>query len=292
MSGLRWSPTEDRILECHWAQATRAEIADKLPGRTASSVGQRARKLGLTRDSTAIQVLANTRYTHDKTFFAEPNLQNSYWAGFLAADGCIKPRRTLSLSQNPDDVTHLAQFCRAIQFTGPIRYNPPRRNNPLVAHGRGIFEVSIHGSDKLIADLEQNFMVTRRKSNTLNPPMGLNRENELAYIAGYIDGDGSVFVSDRKRGYPSDRYPTIVVVGLKSVVGWIRETILDEFYGSLETTKNPEMTFHKSANRYCFRVHGTRASRFASWIYDYQITVMGRKWNTIFGFLPQSQEVR
>src|SRR5690606_18912325 len=57
-------------------------------------------------------------------------------------------------------------------------------------------------SNKICNTLRRNFNVTPRKSLTLIPPQNLTKKQILAFIKGYVDGDGSISIRTKidKRG--------------------------------------------------------------------------------------------
>jgi hypothetical protein len=119
----------------------------------------------------------------DENFFSVPNILNSYWAGFIAADGCIRGYHDhyLSLGLSKKDISHLEKFKRDLRLSNKITIYDK--------HNSCITGLS---SNKICDDLKNNFNITPRKSKTLKPPNIKNKTNILSFIAGYIDGDGSV----------------------------------------------------------------------------------------------------
>ena len=60
-------------------------------------------------------------YTQNENFFSEPNDKNSYWAGFIAADGGIeKTSNRLRIGLSIKDRELLEVFAQQVEFTGPI----------------------------------------------------------------------------------------------------------------------------------------------------------------------------
>ena len=83
------------------------------------------RKYGL-----EINPIGNGKFTYryerqhnvNDDFFNNPNILNCYWAGFIAADGCIGRRNNnvLSIGLSSKDKQHLETFKNNINFSGPI----------------------------------------------------------------------------------------------------------------------------------------------------------------------------
>lgn len=156
-----------------------------------------------------IKLSRNPHFNQD--YFAVPNLENSYWAGFIAADGCIyrraKGTRTLSIGLQLKDKQHLINLKSRI---GAGSLSDVKHYNE---NGRTYHSVTfLVYSDKICNDLGSNFNIYPQKSLTLSPPT-LKGDLALAYIAGYIDGDGSYTRSNNR--------PVISIVGTAEVLQWI-----------------------------------------------------------------------
>jgi hypothetical protein len=145
------------------------------------------------------------QYSVNDDFFSSPTPLNSYWAGFIAADGCVhedKYSKWLEISIDYKDIDHVARFCEDVEYNGPIaRYDH-------------IVRVVIY-SKQIVNDLERHFNITQRKSLTLRRPH-LSDINSLAYIIGYIDGDGCIYIKDNK-------YLGLNVVGTTDVLEFMIE---------------------------------------------------------------------
>lgn len=149
-----------------------------------------------------------------ENYFATPDLENSYWAGFIAADGCIldsgRGQRRLVVLLKSTDKNHLEKLQSSIG-AGEIYGNGYLDKRTGKTYYRDYYRV---WSDKICYDLETNFKVGPRKSLTHQPP-DLKGELALAFIAGYIDGDGCYWLD---KGYPRIR-----IRGTKEVLSWIAD---------------------------------------------------------------------
>lgn len=157
-----------------------------------------------------ITLAKNPDFNED--FFANPNPTSSYWAGFIAADGCVYlggDRHKLTIALKSTDEQHLRNLQSSIG-AGSIQrgtsYSKERDKTYYNAR------YSLY-SEKICNDLESVFNIHSRKSLTLKPPNVLAREESLAFIAGYIDGDGS-YTNNGPR-------PVLKIVGTKQILEWI-----------------------------------------------------------------------
>lgn len=154
----------------------------------------------------------------NSTFFSKPNLLNSYWAGFIAADGCVIDtngnQKILTIELAIKDYKHLLVFKNTLKVNKKIA---------IYKNGKSC-RVSI-GSNKLCEDLYKNFNIVPRKSLTLKPPKNLTNKQALAYIIGYIDGDGSIFYMKRKHFNKIYKYLRLDVIGTKKLLTYIKKYI-------------------------------------------------------------------
>jgi predicted DNA-binding protein YlxM (UPF0122 family) len=114
-------------------------------------------------------------------FFANPNTEKSaYYAGFIAADGCIHQGKmensqpVLSIEIHTKDVKVLEQFDVGTEIS--FRTN------------REMCKKSI-SSTKICKDLE-TYGIVQNKTFLLSFPTNINQENLHHYIRGVFDGDG------------------------------------------------------------------------------------------------------
>lgn len=61
------------------------------------------------------------KYNVNENFFSLDTPESFYWAGFIAADGCIlKNLKVLEIGLGIKDKKHLKKFKSAIKYTGNI----------------------------------------------------------------------------------------------------------------------------------------------------------------------------
>lgn len=218
-------------------------------------------------------------YTHNQDFFSEPNSKNCYWAGFLAADGCVakqcgthKPYLTIAIKDTDEDI--LYKFKEACQYTGPITH---RTINGYGKYNHNTYNSSwltIRSCDKMISDLETNFNITSAKSLTLQPPNLINIDLQLQYIIGLIDGDGCISLNN-------NNVLTFELVGTKEITEWASIVL---------NTLEPEyekMTVYSRKNQKCCYINCTwnRAYKLLTKLYEVPTPYkLARKWDKLKEF--------
>ncbi|BAY33709.1 hypothetical protein NIES2107_56100 [Nostoc carneum NIES-2107] len=282
-----WTDWEDQIIRENFPAKTAREIAAMLNNRSKHSVQQRIRDLGIQGVQWACTHSAN------RQFFSEPNILNSYWAGFIAADGCICEHKncstkSLKISITQGDHYLLERFVSDTEFTGIVSLDQAKES---IINGRKLnvkptVSISVSCAQEWFVDLEKNFNITPRKSLTLQPPDNLDRECSLAYIKGFFDGDGCAHI--RKNGYLN-----IVFYGTFECLTWIK-SICDEIAPNYtddwrERQRKTADVFQKDKIfNYCIGEY--RAEILAKEILKLDIPGMSRKWDKIQEHLKKKEQ--
>jgi hypothetical protein len=140
------------------------------------------------------------KYMHDEDFFSRETPEAFYWAGFIAADGCMKERKDgttvyLAIGLARADEKHVRKFKECIRFTGPItrcsQYSP--EYDKTYYSSRVTITIT---KSKVLKDLRK-FNIEPRKSLIYTFPKWLKHHPLVShFIRGYFDGDGTVGVKD------------------------------------------------------------------------------------------------
>lgn len=217
------------------------------------------------------------KYNVDDNFFETPDVLNCYWAGFIAADGCIKvcqKQNSLHIALSSKDFEHLQLFKNNIKFDGSIQNYFIKKT---YKNEEKIFETSkiTITSQKISDDLYQNFNITPRKSLTLLPP-NISEPNLVdAFICGYIDGDGSVCLYKHNIRNVQDAL-SISIIGTYEVLTWIKERftqILGKEFGSINKHHNSEK------NTYVYCIGQSKGVReIFKHFYNLNVPKLKRKW--------------
>jgi hypothetical protein len=253
----RWTSEEDALILTEYGVTSLRELLRKLPGRTRHSIIHRRRILGVPGNAGASQA----KYKHDVNFFSRKSLVACYFAGFIAADGCVfPPKKTVKIAVHSRDRNILEHFRDATQFTGVIRDHAGGNYKPDEIHS----SISVHNAEKWIRDLETIFNIVQAKTKVLLPP-SLNGDDAHAFIAGYLDGDGSIF-QHQGRTVVSFR-------GTVCLLEWIK-TFADKI--QVSAWKPAQVQSHGSIAEY--RIVGKRAETFLQKLSALDIPLLKRKW--------------
>lgn len=260
VGGTQWTGYEERILLDNKELSTK-ELMGLLPGRSRSSVTSRLKYLGIAKP------VGHRKYNINMSFFSEPDPINSYFAGFIAADGCISPKKHLvSFGIKAGDGYILEELVKHSKFEGQVSYTK---------QGYPRADLFIWGVKKWHEDLKRHFNITPQKSLTLQPPSVKDDSCIRAFIRGYIDGDGGVYPL---RG--SNEW-VIKVVGTHSVIEWIYN-----YFGNLvPPTSNKFAKPWPYGNVWGYSPSGKRSVKILKKLLEVDTPYLKRKWNPIIEYL-------
>ena len=123
MAYKNWTPEEETRLRelVATGKYSYRQIGQLMEGRSIASITCHARQyLDINNDR-----YEPRKYEHDRSFFTEPNIVNSYIAGFLAADGCIRQDNAghwnIRLEISELDKDHLLWIKDTLKHEGPLQ---------------------------------------------------------------------------------------------------------------------------------------------------------------------------
>lgn len=232
---IKFYPSEDR-----------PTILKNLNGHSWVSIKEKAKKLKISRP--------NIR-TLKLKILLENNLINAYWWGLIMSDGHITNKGDLIIRLQKSDSEYLKIFSEYIECN--------------LNFGK---LVSVSVMDKINGvKLKNKLQIKERK--TYNPPENFDflttKEERLAFLLGFIDGDGSI--AYRKEAFKSIR---IIIHG-----SWLEvfEIFMKEFEDdfNLKFTVNSNKRFNT-----CIYIGKKENFEFLkNFAIENKLPIMGRKWN-------------
>jgi transposase-like protein len=201
-----WVKTNNLVYENKKAPLN-IEMVERLY-RQLGSLSAVAKEIGCTKEGVRLvmkrngfdikrQIIYNANYN----LFKEENEQSLYWAGFIAADGCVKQRKTncsdrfeLQIALSSKDHKHLEKFKNDIQYDGPIRKSISKNSkiNPLWNDTESC-EIQIT-SKEIFDDLSKYNIVPRKSLIYTFPEWLITHPLINHFMRGYFDGDGSWYL--------------------------------------------------------------------------------------------------
>lgn len=216
------------------------------------------------------------KYSFDENFWAEPNLINSYWGGFMATDGNIA-KSGVRILLAAKDVGHLEKFKKDCKTENPIRIF--KKSGGFAKSAGDFCCVSVNTNGRWHKDLENNFSVIPNKTIVLEPPKLENINLKLAYLKGYIDGDGSICFANRKNA----RKELVVSICGASLpmIEWIKKEIDSITDGKGQSNKNRKIRIIKKEGYrdfYSYGKSGLKAAVLFDYLSKLPTPVLARKW--------------
>ncbi|GAB1149569.1 MAG: hypothetical protein SwBeaBPW_38650 [Shewanella algae] len=221
--------------------------------RSASSIKRQFNKLGIRND---LRSNYKRLTTLNDSVFNEITPESSYWAGLLAADGCLKKHgRAFSIELQAKDELHLGKLLEYLESDGCVGYRSIKEMD-----GRNLYASLNVTSTEIIEALKSNFNLKPKKSLDLEPPIIKEIKCREAFMLGLFDGDGNI--SRTVDGQLVAGFTT----ASKNMALWFLEEvkrILGKSEHPITTRKN-----EKGNEYYHIPLHTLEASRFLAKLYS------------------------
>jgi hypothetical protein len=156
---------------------------------------------------------SSRRYHFIDDYFSEYTEENSYWMGFISADGHVGVKRgRIEIKLHSKDVDRLIAFRNVVKGDFPIyRYNT-RPHVSVVMFSR-----------KMINDLTEKGIGP--KASALRIPLDIPDTCARHFIRGCFDGDGSISLSRAPNG---SLRPTFQILGSKCLLEWMSKKLVGQ----------------------------------------------------------------
>ena len=172
----------------------------KMYNKTASSIGGLLRRRNIPIRSNKQN---SRKYSHNEDYFKViDSEEKAYWLGFIMADGYITSKskqesQRFGITLSLKDINHLEKFKKCIQATNPIKTYQASESN---YNSNTLYSRILITSQKTVDDLKDKGVV-ENKTNILKFPTEEQVPKELIphFIRGYLDGDGCISISNRKK---------------------------------------------------------------------------------------------
>ncbi len=188
--------------------------------------------------------------------------KDCYWAGFIAADGCVykRPSRqsTFQMELHEKDFPHLKRLASFLGHYGTYYMS------------RNCISFRI-ASNELVHTLKTKFNIVPRKSKILKPPKLQSQKCRLSFIKGFIDGDGCIYTKKGRRDNPVLR----IFSGSKFILNWIKKEIESAIKDKIPDIRN------EPNNNYSLNVSGKKSEKFLLKLKKMSTPYLPRKWSKI-----------
>lgn len=208
--------------------------------------------------------ITHRKYQVNESFFDEiDSEEKAYWLGFLAADGCNEnSHHTITINLNERDGEHLEKFRKALNSEATIF------SVAGAGYGKDTTLVRIVINSIHLCEALTKQGVPPRKSNILQPP-NISPDLYKHWIRGYLDGDGSIYISDDTA--------RIAFVGTKEVLDFIVNFFIPGQERALYA-RHPE----ENKNNFQFSFGGNPSViKYLHQIYDDATVYLDRKYQKV-----------
>jgi hypothetical protein len=127
------------------------------------------------------------RYSYNTHFFDVIGPIQAYVCGLYASDGSVDDEGTVNFTLVKTDKGLVCHLRNLLDYTGPLITDRSGGRYTLDCIRLGIYRAK-----PLAEALDRIANVVPRKAATLQPPQGLDAACELAFMAGFTEGDGSI----------------------------------------------------------------------------------------------------
>lgn len=205
MAGRKWTKENDDFLILNAKNYSSRELGTML-NRSKGSILGRLKILNITdvkfNDS-------KIRYSYNKDYFKVIDTEEkAYWLGFIFADGCISEKdgnsKRLKITLKLSDLEHISKFINSIE--GNLK--PSIKTAKCKGKDFGVAEVVINCTE-MCNDLIKLGAIPNKTKLLEVPEIEYDLKNH--FMRGYIDGDGSLYMGDRKGREGKKRFAVEIV---------------------------------------------------------------------------------
>lgn len=209
----------------------------------------------------------NKIHHQKEDFFSDNSLESFYWAGFIAADGCITDNgNALAIKLSEKDICQLEEFLKVTEAT-----------NNILNSGNEDRKRVVISNPTWTLNLKEKFNIGSVKSLTHEPP---NTEDWTidqikAFIVGYADGDGTICYCGQ------DKYLKFGFIGTLKFLSWIKNFIVQEYQITLKDTAIQHKKNCPNKNVYELNIYCSKAKKVLSDLKQLPIYKLERKWSKV-----------
>lgn len=271
-----WSKEEDQILKelCESGKYRYEDMVQFFKEKTRIGIIGRAARLNIN------NTFKNILYTFDENYFDELTLENIYYGGLFCADGCISYRQnresnecTFTWQVCEKDLDQLQKFTKKIKSTYPITNSV--RPSPIYKDRMfKQYRFSTSRAHRWAEKLKEHFGIIQHKTKRFPPPNLKTNKEKLAYIRGFLDGDGTIAGINPEKGQFSIRLCSCN----KELLSWIKNFIDSLNFPSFSQRGNSNITTVNKENCFYYSFCGLRAVVFYELMMRINTPFFERKW--------------
>lgn len=199
----------------------------------------------------------------NENYFEKPTIENCYYAGFIAGDGCISTTRKYGQKVFQivlKDKVIIENLSKVLETQ--YRFDKNRK----------MYIITI-SSNKICNDLETNWNITSRKTNTLRPPNLLKNSLIKAFLIGLIDADGCICWHKKNLCW------VLQITGnSKSILLWSKNKLAL----LANVTETPNLHKHNKGTSYIVSYQAKKALKIFESLRKIKVPRLERKWSKVY----------
>lgn len=223
-----------------------------------------------------------SKHTYNKNIWNELTPESCYWAGFVAADGClvkINENYNFAVDISIKDIDHLEKLKNFCGYDGDIKII---NKKDTYIEGRKIKKGALCGlrvsSGKNWGEsLKRNFSIVPNKTKILKPPSVKDEFLIECFIIGFICGDGHITYSLLKNG----KNP-FLTLGVSTASPYFREWIFECLNKKVENSsvyKRKRKIRNYKDKVGSVHICGLPAAVLVDYFRKFPVPKLDRKWN-------------
>jgi len=207
-------------------------------------------QLHLKKNNIKLRNKMSSKRTYNRKFFKYYSAKSCYWAGFIAADGCVYSNKdAINITLSKKDKSHLEKFIEDI------------KSNHNIHHYKDVVHLTIYGLD-FINDFAENYGFGPRKTFKLKFPRKIPNKYIHHFIRGFFDGDGSIYKHSQANIMNLD------FLGTRDIMYYIGEHFKNNLNIYIRNQyRLPKI--RKVKNIYNLRYSGNNAKKILKYLYKY-----------------------
>lgn len=272
MNKVIWTKEDEIFIKENHGKLTLPQMRAKLNkyGITYSGFRSKCQRLGFYRDRAKTRIPWKNH--HNQEYWREPTLINCYMAGLVASDGCIKQGKNgigFSYQCAIKDESIINLWKKELCYDGAVSVSVTK--SPHSDNLSTLKSIQISCFDKNAGYLKHWFNLVPNKTFRLGPTNLQDKNLNLPFLIGVIDGDGSIEYSKIRNGMAISFNSAS-----KKFIEWIKEAIDKEFPPISSRTAN--VSQHSKDKYYRFYLYGVRAAIVFDYLSKFPVPKLERKW--------------
>ena len=252
-------------------------FSENITSKSARIFARKCKKEGLHRDRYKHKVPYTGTYNQE--YWKDLDLIKCYFAGNIAADGCILHKnnsKTLVISVAMKDEVLVDSYIRELDYKG-TKIEAMSHSKFAPKEGLPYCRIQLRAFNKNADYLKQHFNLAPQKTKRMGPTNISNDYLNLAYLMGYIDGDGTICCHKTQKG----RFETIslsIISCSKPLMEWI-VALIDKKFPVIN--RKAGLRYRKRSHTWEYAIGGLRAATVIDYLRQFPLQEirLKRKWD-------------